>query len=395
MKPLALSGRAHGSSMVEDVGPQVFRLNLSRQRRVLPMTEHDAAIVRCADDAASAVALGYSIAVIIGHDLQNTAAFSKLIRLGNEFDHLGAGDIIGVRSKTLSVRVLFRQESRHNWFLVTERCNHYCLMCSQPPKDIDDSWILDEIAVAIPLVSPSTISLGFTGGEPFLYGERFMDLVGRVRDQLPTTAVHVLTNGRAFAKPSTSSYWAGLKHPDLSVGIPVYSAVDSIHDYIVQARGAFDETVLGIMRLKDRGQRVEVRLVLHALTTPRLEKTCEWIARNLPFVDHVALMGLENTGFAIANHELLWIDPIDYKESLRVATETLASIGVNVSIYNLPHCVLSEPIRKYAIRSISDWKNAFPPVCEGCAVKDRCAGFFSSGRTKLSRGIAPVQALSD
>ncbi|MBI3854766.1 MAG: carbamoyl-phosphate synthase large subunit, partial [Planctomycetes bacterium] len=64
--------------------------------------------------------------------------------------------------------------------------------------------------------------------------------------------------------------------------------------------GAFDEAVLGILRLKDHGQRVEIRVVLHAITAPRLRETCTWIARNLPFVDHVALMGLENTGFAIA-----------------------------------------------------------------------------------------------
>jgi hypothetical protein len=43
---------------------------------------------------------------------------------------------------------------------------------------------------------------------------------------------------------------------------------------------------------------------------PQLRDTCAWLARNLPFVDHVALMGLENTGFALANQDLLWIDPL-------------------------------------------------------------------------------------
>jgi MoaA/NifB/PqqE/SkfB family radical SAM enzyme len=95
------------------------------------------------------------------------------------------------------------------------------------------------------------------------------------------------------------------------VGIPIYSAVDNVHDYVVQAAGAFDETVLGILKLKDRGGRIEIRVVLHSITAPRLVETSRWIARNLPFVDHVALMGLENTGFAIANDALLWIDPVD------------------------------------------------------------------------------------
>ena len=129
----------------------------------------------------------------------------------------------------------------------------------------------------------------------------------------PETAVHVLTNGRAFAADDVASAWASIGHKRLSAGIPLYSAVDHVHDYVVQARGAFDDTVLGILRLKDKGQRVEVRVVLHARHRPRLRETCAWLARNLPFVDHVALMGLENTGFALANQDLLWIDPLDYQ----------------------------------------------------------------------------------
>ncbi len=78
-----------------------------------------------------------------------------------------------------------------------------------------------------------------------------------------------------------------------------------MHDYVVQAKGAFHETLLGILKLKERGQRVEVRVVLHAITAPRIEETCRWMARNLPFVDHVALMGLENTGFALQTQTAL------------------------------------------------------------------------------------------
>jgi MoaA/NifB/PqqE/SkfB family radical SAM enzyme len=112
------------------------------------------------------------------------------------------------------------------------------------------------------------------------------------------------------------------------------------HDYVVQAKGAFDETVLGVLKLKDRKQRVEIRVVLHALTAPIIAETCRWLARNLPIVDHVALMGLENTGFAIANDAMLWIDPLDYQERLAEGVAALTSAGVRVSIYNLPRCVL-------------------------------------------------------
>jgi His-Xaa-Ser system radical SAM maturase HxsC len=161
---------------------------------------------------------------------------------------------------------------------------------------------------------------------------------------------------------------------------------------VVQARGAFDETVLGILRLKDKGQRVEVRVVLHAVTAPRLRETCTWLARNLPFVDHVALMGLENTGFAIANQDLLWIDPLDYRADLTHGVDLLRAAGVTVSIYNLPLCLMDRSVWDVAVQSISDWKNGYLPECDSCAARPRCAGFFSTGRPKMSRGIKPISA---
>jgi His-Xaa-Ser system radical SAM maturase HxsC len=209
---------------------------------------------------------------------------------------------------------------------------------------------------------------------------------------LPSTSIHVLTNGRAFAKSEITAAWASVDHPKLMAGIPIYSAVDHIHDYVVQAKDAFDETVLGILKLKDKGQRVEVRVVLHAITAPRIVETCCWLARNLPFVDHVALMGLENTGFALANSELLWIDPVDYKVDLEEAVSLLASAKVPVSIYNLPRCVLAKSIWRYAVKSISDWKNGYAEMCAECIERPRCAGFFTSGRPKQSRGISPISS---
>src|ERR1700730_4605093 len=215
-------------------------------------------------------------------------------------------------------------------------------------------------------------------------------ILAQCRDQLPKIALQVLTNGRAFSHSEIVDAWSGVKHPDLIAAIPVYSAVDHVHDHVVQAKGAFDETILGILKLKDRRQRVEIRVVLHALTAPIISETCRWIARNLPFVDHVALMGLENTGFAIANDALLWIDPIDYRHDLAEGVDQLVGAGVNVSVYNLPRCVLERSVWPYAVQSISDWKNGYVEECELCTEKSRCSGLFTSGRPRQSRGIAAI-----
>ncbi|HZU44057.1 MAG TPA: His-Xaa-Ser system radical SAM maturase HxsC [Terriglobales bacterium] len=357
-----------------------------------PDHEADAALIKSAEDLASAASRGFQSAVIIGDIDGSLVGLQNVIWISDQYGYLSDGDLLGFLPRSRRFRTLYRRSSTHNSFLVTERCNHYCLMCSQPPRDIDDRWILDEIKAALPLVDPQTKSFAFTGGEPLLEWRTFIEILEQCRDLLPNTAVHVLTNGRAFADSTIASAWADVCHPNLMAAIPIYSAVDCVHDYVVQAKGAFHETILGILKLKDRGQRVEVRVVLHAITAPRIEQTCCWIARNLPFVDHVALMGLENTGFALANADLLWIDPIDYKDALARAVESLSLAGVRVSVYNLPRCLLSKSTWPYAVQSISDWKNGYVEACNTCVERPRCSGFFTSGRPRYSRGITPITA---
>lgn len=306
------------------------------------------------------------------------------------FGYLEFGDIIGYEPRSNKFRSLYRSSSKHNSFFVTERCNHFCLMCSQPPRNVDDGWLIDEIIEALPLVKPETKSFAFTGGEPLLEEQKFIRALATCKEYLPNTAIQVLTNGRAFSRTTTADAWAGVLHPNLTAAIPIYSAIDYLHDYVVQSKGALNESILGILNLKERNQKVEIRIVLHALTAPRVFETIKWISRNLPFVDHVALMGLENTGFALANNDVLDIDPADYMDVLEVAVKYLSSEGINVSIYNLPICVIAPSIRKFSVQSISDWKQGYLDKCNICIEKSKCAGFFQTGKLKISRAIKPI-----
>jgi His-Xaa-Ser system radical SAM maturase HxsC len=373
--------------------PHVVRI---RSGAAGPANAADTVLLRSAEEIDAAVSAGFTGAVFLSDsevtDLPGANIFPRLMVLPSRFGYLADGDILGIQPRSRKFRTLYRQSSKHNSFLVTERCNHYCLMCSQPPRDIDDRWILDEIRASLPLVDRETRSFAFTGGEPLLDWRDFIGVLKECRDLLPNTSIHVLSNGRAFANSEIVSEWTSVEHPHLSVGIPIYSAIDHLHDYVVQARGAFDETVLGILKLKDQRQKVEVRVVLHAATAPYIKETCQWLARNLPFVDHVALMGLENTGFALANQDLLWIDPIDYADKLAEGVDILVSAKVNVSVYNLQRCLLKKSVWPYAVQSISDWKNGYVEQCDKCIEKPRCSGFFTSGRPRQSRGISPILA---
>ena len=174
----------------------------------------------------------------------------------------------------------------------------------------------------------------------------------------------MLTNGRIFAWPAFTARLAELKHPNFMLGIPVYSDDSTIHDYVVQATGCLRPNGSRTSTARDDlALRVEIRVVLHAITVPRLPQLAEYIYRNLTFAEHIALMGLENIGYAPRNMDTLWIDPHDYQDHLESAVEFLAIRGMNVSIYNHQLCVLRKSLWKFARKSISDWKNIYLDEC--------------------------------
>jgi His-Xaa-Ser system radical SAM maturase HxsC len=320
----------------------------------------------------------------------NQLAKEATFKLSDEIHHLGDQDVIAIEADGTKLRVLYRKVSNQNSILLTERCNHYCLMCSQPPKTVDDSFLMKEVKELIRLIPDDTLELGFTGGEPTLYGDEFIDLIKLCKSYLPRTAIHVLSNGRTFKDFEYAKKYASIDHPDLMIGIPIYSDDPVSHNFIVQSDNAFNETIKGILNLKSLGQRVEIRVVLQRYSVERLEEIANFIARNLLFVDHVALMGLEIMGFTRANLDELWIDQFEYKDKLSSAVNLLTSYGINVSVYNHQRCLVNEDVMHAYRKSISDWKNEYLEKCGGCTKIGECGGFFSSQiKYKTSFNINP------
>jgi His-Xaa-Ser system radical SAM maturase HxsC len=308
--------------------------------------------------------------------------------------HLNEGDVVTIDARGY-VRTVYRPGSHYNSLFVTDRCNSYCLMCSQPPKNIEEPGRLEELQRIVSLINPEAVELSVTGGEPTLFKGEFLDLIRTCRDRLPNTALHVLSNGRLFYYGRFAKELAAIRHPDLMIGIPLYADNDIDHDHVVQARGAFDETMIGLQNLGRHGVPVEVRVVIHAHTYERLPDLAEFIYRNVTFASHVALMGLELMGFAIPNLESLWIDPWDYREQLEAATLFLSARGLKVSIYNHQLCTVPKSVWPFCRRSISDWKNEYLPVCDACEARTECGGFFTSvAQRRYSRHVSPVGSMT-
>jgi len=317
--------------------------------------------------------------IIIASELFESPHFIGIMGITN-INHLEVGDIVLIHPNGM-VYTLFRKNSSHNSLFITDRCNSNCLMCSQPPKNVDDLDYYYHInSRLIDMIPPTTRELGITGGEPTLLGQRFIELLSHITRKLPNTEVHVLTNGRSFAWKNIPKAIFDVNNPRIVFGIPLYSDYHLLHDYIVQAKNAYFQTLLGFHNMARYGLRLELRIVLHRQTYKRLSMLAKFIFKNLPFVEHVAFMGLEYTGYTPKNGELLWIEPDEYSNELEESVLFLDSMGMNVSIYNLQLCILRPSLWKFARKSISDWKRDYLSQCQQCLLLNECGGVFATSK---------------
>ena len=117
--------------------------------------------------------IGYKAVLARQNSIDVGECRSDIFQISDEYTYLDEGDILRLNSASGAMRCLYRRSARSNSILLTEQCNHYCLMCSQPPKTPDDSWLLREAFELISIIPTDTNELILTGGEPTLYGPRW------------------------------------------------------------------------------------------------------------------------------------------------------------------------------------------------------------------------------
>ncbi len=189
------------------------------------------------DDSSS----GY--AFYLGHDGCGMIRHTPALRLPSALHYLSDGDIVSINPRCGTINVLYRRGGNANTLLLTEQCNNRCIMCCQPPKNTHDPTRVQEAMEAIKLMDDCTAELGISGGEPTLCTADLLQVIRTARNYLPRTALHLLSNARSFRVLAASRRLAAIRHPDLMVGVPLNADTPALHDFIVQAQGAFDDTI--------------------------------------------------------------------------------------------------------------------------------------------------------
>lgn len=283
------------------------------------------------------------------------------------------GDVVLVVPRQSMVHRLIRARSEHNTFLITERCDQLCAMCSQPPKPqhID---LFSQFETAA-LLAPRNSIIGLSGGEPTLFKEQLFGLLGRVLSDRPDLTFHVLTNGQHFEADDQEPL--NSFGPDRVLwGIPLYSPLPWQHDELVGKPGAHERLMASMAVLAMAGASIELRTVLMKPNVPVLPLLANHITRHLPFVSVWAIMQLESIGYGRKNWDALFFDNSDDFGMIGRALDIVHGRGMEAKLYNFPMCSVPEPYRRYAPSTISDWKRKYLRSCCDCTLRERCGGFF-------------------
>jgi len=286
------------------------------------------------------------------------------------------------------INIIYDSQSKHNAVFITEKCNSNCIMCPQPPvKEEEDLFDLNIRFIS--LFDRNIKSIGITGGEPTLIGDKLFEIIKSINKRAPKATINILSNGIKFQDYIYTNRFHNAAGSNIIVDIPLYSDIDTIHNSIVRTN-SFYKTIKGIYNLAEFNIRIGIRVVVHKMNYERLPQFSEYLYANFPFVFHIAFMQMEPIGYAKENLNELWIDPIDYQAQLEDSILILQNRNMSVSIYNTQLCLLSEKIRKYAVQSISDWKNIYLTECDNCSQKTVCPGLFESAKNIHSRAISAI-----
>jgi radical SAM protein with 4Fe4S-binding SPASM domain len=294
---------------------------------------------------------------------------------------------------------------------ITYRCNNNCAHCynarpRQFPELTTDQWkkILDRLwDLAIPHIV-------FTGGEPTLRAD-LPELIAYAEHKGQITGLN--TNGRRLKDAGflQTLVDAGLDH----VQITLESHDPGIHDEMVAARGAWQDTVAGLKNALSTKLYVMTNTTLLKNNSARLAETLQFLSdlrvptfglnaliysgkgqsvgTGLPETSLPPLLEMARNHVAETNQRLIWYTPTQYCHFDPMQLE-LGVKGCTAALYNM--CVEPDgsvlPCQSY-YQSLGNlltdpWKNIWehslavqlrerkdlPAGCTDCALLAECGG---------------------
>ncbi len=294
---------------------------------------------------------------------------------------------------------------------VTYRCNNNCAHCyNARPRDGEELSTEEWKSVIDRLWEIGIPHIVFTGGEPTLRAD-LRDLIAYAQSRGQITGIN--TNGRRLKDPDylKSLHDAGLDH----VQITLESADPAIHDGMVAARGAWQDTVAGLKNALSLKMFVMTNTTLLTDNVDSLPETLTFLGEigvrtvglnalihsgkgaqvgtGIPEESLPPLLELAKQSTARYNQRLIWYTPTQYCQFDPILLN-LGVKGCTAALYNM--CVepdgsvipcqsyysslgniLTEPwpsIWQHPLAVSLRERKGLPLECDTCALINTCGG---------------------
>lgn len=173
-----------------------------------------------------------------------------------------------------------KEKLKFLWVELTEQCNLNCVHCyaeSGFKEKLDNHLTFsDWVPVLREARNLGCDYLQFTGGEPFLFGERIFDLM-KIAKSLDYSTTEVFTNGTLLTK----EYIQKLKTIGATVAISFYSNNQEVHDRITQQAGSYYKTLETIRTLQHYGIPTRVSVIAMKANQNTLGETINFLKNDL------------------------------------------------------------------------------------------------------------------
>lgn len=287
----------------------------------------------------------------------------------------------------------YNNQSVDNAILITNQCNSNCVMCptAESIRQRETNYSADNLIEIIRHFPQDAPHITITGGEPFLLKKDIFKVFNYLKTNFDYSEYLLLTNGRAFCSKEYANLFAENAPTNIILGIPVHGHNSEIHDSITQAKDSFNQTIAGIKNLIARGADIELRIVVSKMNADDLTLISDLIISELKGIMCVKIIGLEMTGNAARNRDVVWIDYPTAFEKSKECIDNLIKAGIDVGIYNFPLCAVDKKYWNICEKSISDYKIRYTDDCNNCKVKDACGGIFSGTIRLANASVKPVR----
>ena len=220
---------------------------------------------------------------------------------------------------------------------LTSKCNNNCGFCYNPERCWQGTVVPRQedakrnLQIAELSVAKGVMAVCPTGGEPLLMGKHLLDVLSIYRQAGCYTSIN--TNGRL----ATETVVEELAAIGLNSALVSLHGVGQLHDQMVGAVGAFDETIAGMTCLHQAGIRVMPNFVATAKNIQGLIKVGELLAQ-------MGLTAMTVTPFlpswAAPGHEQFMMQADHYREYFQ-SIEAVGKMGLKIdSTLPIPPCVL-------------------------------------------------------